>query len=92
MKIDWKKINSKSFVDINPSKREVHLNRSFRKVLLGKKKGSKTDFPLLRTLLYFIFEPILNGEKIGPIEKIKVNAIKGALTEALKNELNRVKK
>lgn len=92
MKIDWKKIGSKNFVDINPRKREIHLNKSFRKVLLGKKKGSKTDFPLLRTLLYFIFEPIINGEKIGPIEKIKVNAIKGALTEALKNELNRVKK
>lgn len=92
MKIDWKTINSRTFVELNPSKREVHLNKKFRKILLGKKKGSKTDFPLLRTLLYFIFEPILNGEKIGPIEKIKVNAIKGSLTEALKNELNRVRK
>jgi hypothetical protein len=92
LQIDWKTINSKTIVDLNPSKREINLNKKYRKLLLGKKKGSKTDFPLLRTLLYFIFEPILNGEKIGPIEKIKVNAIKGALTEALKNEINRVKR
>lgn len=92
LQIDWKKTTSRSFVDINSAKREIHLNKMYRKDLLGKKKGSKTDFPLLRTLLYFIFEPILNGEKIGPLEKIKVSAIKGALTEALKNELNRVRK
>ena len=90
LSIDWEKSLAKSFIEINSAKRQIRLNKEFRKTLLGDNKGSKTDFPILRTLLYFIFEPIFNGSKLGPLEKIKVNAIKESLNEALKNEIRRV--
>ena len=55
-------------------------------MLLRGAHGGKTDLPLLRTLLYFTFEHILAGMRIGPVERLRVQALQAAMNAALKLE------
>jgi len=55
-------------------------------MLLRGIHGGKTDLPLLRTLLYFVFESLLAGDRIGAVERLRLDAIQASMNAALKLE------
>src|SRR5262249_5632201 len=56
--IRWGTVRGAGFIHIDQENRQVVLNSRYRKMLLRGVHGGKTDFPLLRTLLYFVFESL----------------------------------
>jgi hypothetical protein len=84
--IAWRKLTGSNLLQIDQNERQILLNRRYRKKLLHGAHGGTTDVPLLRTLLYFVFEGLLAGDRIGPVERARLDAIQAAMNAALKLE------
>lgn len=82
----WEKLNGPGFIHVDQDGRRIVLNNRYRKMLLRGAHGGKTDLPLLRTLLYFVFEGLLAGNRIGPVERLHLEAIQACMNAALKLE------
>src|SRR5262249_45698974 len=70
--VRWGKTKGVGFVHVDQENREIQLNGRYRRMLLRGAHGGKTDLPLLRTLLYFVFESLLAGDRIGPVERSRL--------------------
>jgi len=84
--IRWSNKKSTGLIHIDQEAREIILNGRYRKMLLRGAHGGNTDLPLLRTLLYFVFESLLAGQRIGPVERMRLEAIQASANVALKLE------
>jgi hypothetical protein len=82
----WKRLSGADFVQIDQYNRQIILNKKHRSMLLRGAHGGMTDLPLLRTLLYFTFESLLAGMRIGPVERLRLQAIQKSMNAALKLE------
>lgn len=85
--IAWDKSNSQGLIQVLQEQRKIVLNNRYRRCLLRGAHGGATDLPLLRTLLYFVFENLLSGDRIGPVERQRLEAIQAAMNAALKLEI-----
>jgi hypothetical protein len=81
--ISWEKGKGAGLIHIRLNDKRIVLNARFRRMLLRGAHGGKTDLPLLRTLLYFVFEPLLSGDRIGPVERRRLEAIQASMNAAL---------
>lgn len=63
----WKRLPEEVFFDIHRSDRVLYLNSRYRRVLAGK--GRLNDVPVIKTLLYLLFEDIFAGQNLGPRDK-----------------------
>ena len=84
--IRWSRKKGAGFIHIDQENREIILNDRYRKMLLRGAHGGNADLPLLRTLLYFVFERLLAGQRIGPVERMRLEAIQASADAALKLE------
>lgn len=84
--VTWEKHPGAGFLHLNLDERKISLNSRFRKLLLRGAHGGKTDVPILRTLLYFVFESLLAGDRIGPVERARLEAIQTSMNAALRLE------
>lgn len=84
--IGWSKKKGTGLIQIDQENRRIILNARYRKMLLRGAHGGNTDLPLLRTLLYFVFESLLAGQRIGPVERMRLEAIQASANAALKLE------
>jgi hypothetical protein len=84
--IGWCKKKGLGFIHIDQENRKIILNDRYRKMLLRGAHGGATDLPLLRTLLYFVFESLLAGQRIGPVERMRLEAIQASANATLKLE------
>jgi hypothetical protein len=84
--IVWGPLSGYNLFEVDRENRSIVLNQKYRSVLLRGAHGGKTDLPLLRTLLYFTFESLLAGSRIGPVERLRIEAIQNAMNAALKLE------
>jgi hypothetical protein len=84
--VTWEKVNGPGFIHVIQDERTIVLNSRYRKMLLRGAHGGKTDLPLLRTLLYFVFESLLAGDRIGPVERRRLEAIQACMNAAVKLE------
>jgi len=84
--IGWSKKKGSGFIHIDQENRKIILNDRYRKMLLRGAHGGNTDVPLLRTLLYFVFESLLAGQRIGPVERMRLETIQASANAALKLE------
>ncbi len=86
LSLRWDRVSSDHLFRVDHARREVILNARLRKHLLGDSRGSKTDLPLVRTLLYFALEALLSGKRIGKVEGLRLKAIQEATAAAVKTE------
>jgi hypothetical protein len=84
--VAWGKTAHGTFVEVSHEQRQVTLNVRYRKLLLRGAHGGKTDLPLVRTLLYLVFEDALSGERLGKVERLRVEAIQAAMNAAMRAE------
>jgi hypothetical protein len=84
--VTWGDQRGPNFLHVSLTERTIVLNSRYRKMLLRGAHGGKTDVPLLRTLLYFVFESVLSGDRIGPVERWRLEAIETSMNAALQLE------
>jgi hypothetical protein len=82
----WGRTANGVFVDVDQAGRRIILNADYRKILLRGAHGGGTDLPLVRTLLFFVFESALAGDRLGTVERVRVKAIQSAMNAALRAE------
>jgi hypothetical protein len=84
--IVWERSTGEGFIHVDQNNRRIVLNKRYRSMLLRGAHGGKTDLPLLRTLLYFVFETLIAGDRVGSVERLRLQAIQASMNAALKLE------
>ena len=82
----WEKFKTNDFVDVDRPNRTLRLNRRYRPYFLGKRSGSLNDVPMLKSLLYLLFEDVFAGAAYGPKDKLKVALWTEVLNAAAQQE------
>jgi hypothetical protein len=83
----WTDFVTDDVFDIAQSEETVYLNRKYRSQLLRGERGSGADLPLLKTLLFFCFDDLLQMEKCSSKQRGRLDLINAALREAIKLEV-----
>lgn len=84
--ITWAPIRSHDFFAVDQVTRTVTLNQRYRSMMLRGARGGSTDVPLVRTLLYFVLEELLAGERLSKTGRLRLESMRAALKAALKAE------
>lgn len=83
----WTDLVTDDVFVIAQSEETVYLNRKYRSQLLRGERGSAADLPLLKTLLFFCFDDLLQMEKCSAKHRSRLDLINAALREAIKLEV-----
>jgi hypothetical protein len=86
LKIEWRRLDSASFFEIDRDKGHLHLNQVYRKQLLHGLNGSSADLPVLKCLLFLLLEDALSSERLGARVREELDQIDRILVRAVKYE------
>jgi len=84
--IRWSRFDGPEFFDIDRGERTIWLNERYRGVLLGGRRGSLNDLPVLKVLLYLLMEDSFHGQYLGPRDKDNIELWHAVLTSAITAE------
>lgn len=86
MSIVWGRVPGTQFFAIDRESDTLTLNDRYRSTLNKGARGGATDVPVIRTLLYFLFEATLSRKVGGVAEDARLDALQDALVAAMKLE------
>jgi len=86
IEIRWGVIEDDTFFDVDLGNRILWLNKDYRKVLLGGKRGGLNDAPLLKSMLYLLAGRVFEGEYLGRRERDNLEIWQAVLTAAAQAE------
>ncbi|MCP2297260.1 hypothetical protein APR11_003692 [Nocardia amikacinitolerans] len=85
--IQWRKLAGDVFFELDRDQRVISLNRRFRAAILGGRRGSLNDAPVLKSLLYLILHPVFESEFSGPRVKDNLQLWQAILLSAARAEM-----
>jgi len=80
--IRWTRLHGSGFFEIDRDARIIRLNERYRVALLGDRRGSLNDAPLLKSLIYLLIEDAFHGQYMGPRDKDNIELWQAVLTRA----------
>ncbi|MFO0599820.1 MAG: ATP-binding protein [Myxococcaceae bacterium] len=86
MTITWGRVKGTDFFEIDRDNDKLTLNDRYRSTLNRGERGGAADVPVIRTLLYFLFESTLGRERGGVAEDARLDALQSALVAAMRLE------
>lgn len=86
IRIRWKFLVEGDFVRVDRKNRTLLLNSEYREAVLKGTPGSVNDAPLLKALLFLLYEDIFHGSFYGPKDKDNVSLWLEVLTAAAEEE------
>jgi hypothetical protein len=69
IRIRWKRLADEDFVEIDRPARTLWINSRYRPAVLHGLPGGVNDAPLLKTLLYLVYEDLFRGQAVGAKDK-----------------------
>jgi len=84
--IRWTHLPGDDFFAIDRDERVLWLNRRYRSVLTGGRKGSLNDTPVIKALLFLLTENVFTGEYLGPRDKDNIEVWQEILVAAAREE------
>lgn len=87
MRIRWDRFADDSFVFVDRKEQTLWLNSAYRDAVLKGAHGGVNDAPLLKALLYLLYEDIFRGTAYGAKDKDNVSLWQGVLDAAAMDEL-----
>lgn len=69
LKIKWRRFNSDDFLEVDRRERTLWLNKDYRAAILNGRHGGVNDAPILKALLFLLFEDVFKGAAYGPKDK-----------------------
>ncbi|WP_162526642.1 MULTISPECIES: ATP-binding protein [unclassified Mycobacteroides] len=69
VRIRWKYLPGSDFVLVDRRNRTLWLNDKYKAVILHGDAGNVNDAPLVKTLLFLLFEDLFRGQAMGPKDK-----------------------
>lgn len=82
----WVHFETGDLFDINQTDGIIYLNKAYRKALLRGVHGSKSDLPLLKTLIFFLTKDDFNKVRVSAKRREELEVINKLLTDAAKLE------
>ena len=82
MSIRWAPLTESQFFEVDLEERTLWLNKRYRSVLLRGYAGSLNDLPVMKALLYLLFEEVFTGEYLGPRDKDNIEMWQAILKRA----------
>ncbi|GAA1774292.1 ATP-binding protein [Luedemannella helvata] len=86
LNIMWKHIPGDDLLEIDRTTRTVWLNQTYRRALLGGRRGGLNDLPLIKALLFLLTEHVFQGSYLGARDKDQIDLWQEILTAAAKAE------
>lgn len=84
--IRWKALGGHDFFEIDRASQTLWLNSKYRQGLLGGRRGSLNDLPVVKALMYLLTEDVFRGLSYGPRDKDNVEIWQAMLTAAAEVE------
>jgi anti-sigma regulatory factor (Ser/Thr protein kinase) len=75
-----------NFFEIDRDQGVLWLNKRYRKGLSGGRRGSASDLPVMKALMFLLMEHIFAGQNMGPRDRDNVELWQAILTAAAKAE------
>lgn len=88
IRIRWRNDSSTDFIHVDRHSQTIWLNSRYRTAVLKGTRGGVNDAPLLKALLYLLYEDIFQGTAFGPRDKDNVNLWREILNAAAIEELD----
>ena len=88
VEIRWETILGNSFFEVDKDAHKIKLNRKYRSILTNSERGSLNDAPVLKALIYLLFESTMRGEYLGPRDKDNIAIWQSVLDAAVEAELD----
>lgn len=88
--IRWRKLTDDVFFHIDRETRTLGLNRKFRTAVMGGRRGSLDDAPMLKSLLYLLVNEMFEREFSGPRMRDNEQLWQSILLSAARTELNQL--
>lgn len=88
VEIRWTRLPGDDFLEIDRSQRILWLNSRYRPAILKGTHGGMNDVPLIKTLLFLLYEDIFKGSMFGTRDKDNASMWLSILTAAAQAELN----
>lgn len=88
IEIRWTRLPGDDFVEIDRSQRILWLNSRYRLAILKGAHGGMNDVPLIKTLLFLLYEDIFRGAAFGARDRDNATMWSNILTAAAQAELN----
>lgn len=85
--IKWTKFHTDDFVDVDRTTRTLWLNTRYRAAVLHGDSAGLNDAPLLKALLFLVFEDLFRGHAMGAKDKENQQFWNDVLTAAARAEL-----
>lgn len=82
----WAALPKPDFFEIDRETLVVRLNRNYRSAILSGRRGTATDVPLLKLLLFFVLEAELDRDRTTAARKARLDSINRLLSEAVEYE------
>jgi hypothetical protein len=86
LNIQWAPFVDDSFIEVDRETRTLWLNQTYRRALLGGRRGGLNDLPVLKALLFLLAENVFQGTHLGPRDKDNIDLWQETLTAAAKAE------
>jgi hypothetical protein len=86
LRIRWTSMQDGDFVDVDRETRTLWLNAAYRESVLKGGHGGVNDAPLIKALLFLLFEDIFRGKSYGPKDKDNVALWQEVLAAAAEAE------
>ncbi|MFI6864055.1 ATP-binding protein [Streptomyces sp. NPDC050421] len=85
----WDTLPSDVFFEIDREQREVRLNKEYRQVLNGGRRGGLNDAPVVKSMLYLMVNEIFQKERVRAVHTDNVALWNSVLVTAARCELER---
>ena len=89
VRIRWENLAEPSFVEMDRKNRTLWLNKKYRTAIAGDGPSGVNDAPLVKALLFLLFEDLLRGRAMGPKDKETYDFWMQVLTAAADAEQKR---
>jgi hypothetical protein len=87
VRIRWGHVPGEDLVQLDRGNRILWLNRRYRAAILHGDRGGINDAPLLKTLLFLVYEDLFRGQAMGPKDKENRDFWNEVLTTAAQAEI-----
>lgn len=85
----WDSLPQDVFFELDREHREVRLNREYRQVLNGSRRGGLNDAPVIKSMLYLMVNEIFQKERVRAVHTDNVALWNSVLVTAARCELER---
>lgn len=86
VKAEWAELSSPDFFEIDRERLVIRLNKSYRTAVLGGRRGTSADAPIIKLLLFMLLREDFDKERMSSSRKEQLDALNRLLSNAVSFE------